>query len=147
VIAAIQGGRGGPPDTLICAEGGAAWIKLRDYPPFAAALPAVVQQPPRSAVYAPGQAVGAKPVRQKSASEAKWLFGIGTLIGLGVPKGGGLLGLVMGLGLIAWTVARHRKGKKSLMATAWSKPIGIWTTAGTLAIGGLFTMFGTSSVL
>jgi hypothetical protein len=120
-------------------EAGGNWIPVHASP-FAGYVAA-----PQFGVPATPQPGGNRPA--KKSSGAQWLFVIAAAAGVIISSASGWLGLVLGLGLAAWSIDRHRKGRRSLMAIAWSAPAGMLTTVGTVAIGLLFATCGSGSIL
>jgi hypothetical protein len=115
------------------AEGSAQWVPVA-HSPFAAYWGAPTAKAP---------VVPAKP----ALSGAQWLFIVGSLLLLGVGAAVGWLGVLAGLGIAGWSIARYRAGQPSLMDLAWGKPRGLPRTALTVGLG-LFTAFcGATSLL
>jgi hypothetical protein len=124
-------------------EGGGNWM-----PVHASPFASYVAAPSQFGVLASSQLGGNRPaVTQSSSAGAKWLFAIAAVIGIAISSSVGWLGLLLGIALAAWTVDRHRKGRRSLMAIAWSAPRGLLTTVGTVALGALFATCGSGSNL
>jgi len=129
-------------------EGGGDWLPIPQSP-FAAYIPPgfapqMAPQFPGGTPMAQGARAAAKPSK---STGAQWLFVIGAVVGAMISSALGWLGILGGIALIAWSIVRHRRGQRSLMAIAWSKPVGLMTTVGTVAVGVWFSSCGMVSAL
>jgi hypothetical protein len=147
IISMLQAGR----LDHVQGEAGGPWLPVH-HSPFAAYVVGVPRQslhplagtrPDASAVHVPKSATKS----ESSASVAKWVFVGGVAVGVIVCGAVGWIGVLAGIALVAWTILRHRAGRRSLMAIAWARPRGTLTTAGTIGVGLLFSACGAKPVI
>jgi hypothetical protein len=122
-------------------ETGGAWLPLLQSP-FAGYASAVVT--PFSNAQAAAPAVTSKPKKAPMQSR-QWLLLLGGVFALWLSSSG-WTGVLLGLGLVGWTIWSHRKGGRSLLARALKKPAGTGMMVGTVALAFVFLMCGISGI-
>jgi hypothetical protein len=147
IISMLQAGR----LDHVQGEAGGPWLPAH-HSPFAAYVvgasrqsldPLAGTQPDASEARVPKSTIKS----ESSASVAQWTFVGGVAVGVIVCGAVGWMGVLAGIALVAWTILRDRAGRRSLMAIAWSRPRGTFTTAGTIAVGLLFAACGARPVI
>lgn len=125
------------PTAQVRGEGGGAWMEIADSP-FANHFTPMTSVS-RNKPAAPS---GGVPTKYKLA-----ILAVVLLFLWAMASNNGWIGIVMGVGLCAWTVQRHRKGDRSLLSLALNREHGLVMTGATGLIALSFAVVGINGLI